>query len=266
MPRRKASLFAAFALAAFLAAAPADARRTVIDIGEFIDPGTLEAACVIGGAACTSVTMPFSFDFGNGLTDQAFIYDRGIVSFGEPIPSGVDPTGSFADFGVPVIAPLYAPGPTGVAGPYQASAGTMQPGFGFTPGFTPFNPDLFVVTFLEPSTFDPNTTMGGYVWLILDASSDELRFEFVHGQSNTQPDEPTILASPNTAGTSLGYSLLGQDLVDTTPDIEGPNVFSVVRAGVVPEPGTWAMVLLGFGAIGFAMRRGRNAGPRAIAA
>jgi hypothetical protein len=28
----------------------------------------------------------------------------------------------------------------------------------------------------------------------------------------------------------------------------------------VPEPGTWAMMLLGFGAIGFSMRRRRQTG------
>lgn len=38
------------------------------------------------------------------------------------------------------------------------------------------------------------------------------------------------------------------------------NAFEVdnFRINAVPEPGTWAMMLLGFGAIGFAMRRGRR--------
>jgi hypothetical protein len=30
----------------------------------------------------------------------------------------------------------------------------------------------------------------------------------------------------------------------------------------VPEPGTWAMMLLGFGAAGYSMRRSRRAQPR----
>ena len=34
----------------------------------------------------------------------------------------------------------------------------------------------------------------------------------------------------------------------------------------VPEPSTWAMMLLGFGAIGYAMRRRRSAAPKAAAA
>ena len=33
----------------------------------------------------------------------------------------------------------------------------------------------------------------------------------------------------------------------------------------VPEPATWAMMLLGFGVVGFAMRRGRTERPRQVA-
>jgi len=35
-----------------------------------------------------------------------------------------------------------------------------------------------------------------------------------------------------------------------------------VTINAVPEPGTWAMMLLGFGAAGFAMRRRRTALPQ----
>jgi hypothetical protein len=34
------------------------------------------------------------------------------------------------------------------------------------------------------------------------------------------------------------------------------------RINAVPEPSTWALMLLGFGAVGFSMRRGRHAAPR----
>ncbi len=34
----------------------------------------------------------------------------------------------------------------------------------------------------------------------------------------------------------------------------------VLAAGAIPEPATWAMMILGFGVVGFAMRRGRAAG------
>lgn len=38
-------------------------------------------------------------------------------------------------------------------------------------------------------------------------------------------------------------------------DNAGDISFQINSAGAVPEPGTWAMMLLGFGAIGFGMRR-----------
>lgn len=40
----------------------------------------------------------------------------------------------------------------------------------------------------------------------------------------------------------------------------GPAVLTISQAAVaaVPEPGTWAMMLLGFGAVGFAVRRRRS--------
>ena len=37
------------------------------------------------------------------------------------------------------------------------------------------------------------------------------------------------------------------------------NVASATQVGAVPEPGTWALMLLGFGAVGYSMRRGRRA-------
>jgi len=37
-----------------------------------------------------------------------------------------------------------------------------------------------------------------------------------------------------------------------------------VGAGGVPEPSTWAMMLLGFGGIGMAMRRSRRRGKQSL--
>ena len=69
MSRRALSLVAAAALSAGLLASPASARRTVIDQGQFIDIGSEITPCTIG-VACTGTSLGFSFDFGNGLTDQ----------------------------------------------------------------------------------------------------------------------------------------------------------------------------------------------------
>lgn len=53
---------------------------------------------------------------------------------------------------------------------------------------------------------------------------------------------------------ALGTNLLNGDII-----IGNSRAFATPGqgAGAVPEPGTWAMMLLGFGAIGFAMRRSK---------
>jgi hypothetical protein len=66
--------------------------------------------------------------------------------------------------------------------------------------------------------------------------------------------------SPRTNGrltftTSGDVFITGLRLVSSQNSLEVDN-FGVTSA--VPEPGTWAMMLLGFGAIGFSMRRRRS--------
>jgi hypothetical protein len=75
--------------------------------------------------------------------------------------------------------------------------------------------------------------------------------------------------------TDIGFSLNGLNFSSSTFDpLMVPaqlTEFSVTELGssfrfvfrnpsAVPEPGTWAMMLLGFGAVGFAFRRGRYRG------
>jgi PEP-CTERM motif len=256
MSRRALSLVAAVALSASLLASPASARRTVIDQGQFIDIGSEITPCTIG-VSCAGTSLGFSFDFGNGLTDQAYIYDRGIISFGQEIPLGVDANADFTTFGVPVIAPLYAPGDTGTAGPYDAFLGTMSAGT-FPETLPNFGTDITVITFLN--SLDGGGFPTPYIHLLIDASSGEIRFEFIHGQSFLDSEGMLTLALPDTAGTQMGYLLGSTQFLQDPPNIEGVNAFSYVSGGTsggVPEPGTWAMMLLGFGAIGVAMRRRR---------
>lgn len=241
---------------AVLIPSQATARRTVIDQGEFLPLGNLGPACTIGGAACTATILPFSFDFGTGVTNQVYIYDRGIVSFGAPIPNSADPTGSFVNFGVPVIAPLYVPGASGTPGPYEASSGILEE-FAFPETLPNFGTDLFLITFLDPTAVNEEFFLNGVVHLIIDASADELRIEFIHGESNTI-DGNVITVLPNVAGTQMGFVVGGQVFFDASPDIVGTNAFSIGLNGAIPEPATWLTMLLGFGAIGFALRRNRE--------
>ena len=250
------ALFAATALASLTLSSEAAARGTVIDKGESIPASDAVSACTIG-VACTAITLPFTFDYGNGLTDQAFVYNSGIVSFGQQIPLDVPNNANLTDLGVPVIAPLYLPGTTGTAGPYEAFAQVMTQG-SFEPTLPPFgSEDFFVISFLDPS--DPTEDfLRPYINLILDPGSNSIQFEFVHGQSFLS-DGVLELALPDTTGRQLGYSLGNplspQQVLYNPPNIEGINAFTFPSG--VPEPTTWAMMLLGFGCAGFALRRGR---------
>lgn len=52
-------------------------------------------------------------------------------------------------------------------------------------------------------------------------------------------------------------NLTGQ-LINTTSRIQYVSGSRQTYTPAVPEPGTWAMMLLGFGAIGFSVRRRRG--------
>jgi hypothetical protein len=59
-------------------------------------------------------------------------------------------------------------------------------------------------------------------------------------------------------GSGGSFSLLLQDATFGTPGSARVNGTFTYVSPSVPEPGTWAMMLLGFGAVGFAMRRRRT--------
>ena len=62
------------------------------------------------------------------------------------------------------------------------------------------------------------------------------------------------LSNISFTGDSIIVNWQGLSFTDTT--VVSLNV--VFGAAAVPEPGTWAMMLLGFGAVGVALRRGRK--------
>jgi hypothetical protein len=78
------------------------------------------------------------------------------------------------------------------------------------------------------------------------------------GGANTGLDERTVFyefdfGSSSVAGITLGEPGFSNAVLYTTTPVRG-----------VPEPATWAMMLLGFGGIGMAMRRGRKQGGRLL--
>lgn len=92
------------------------------------------------------------------------------------------------------------------------------------------------------------------------ASADGLGFEFsldnslftapIAGLNQTGQVFPTIGSSIRlNLSQSFGYSVAGGQ------SFYGNNRLGTVALGAVPEPATWAMMMLGFGAMGAALRR-----------
>ena len=76
------------------------------------------------------------------------------------------------------------------------------------------------------------------------------------GCGRVEWDGPTIF----NFGSGGTFSLTLEDEVFHTPGSANVSgTFTLLTPSAVPEPGTWAMMLLGFGATGFAMRRSRAA-------
>ena len=94
---------------------------------------------------------------------------------------------------------------------------------------------------LDPATFNAGFDITDL--LGSDLMSLDLREVVIHGM--TVPPGPGA-GTPGEVNGTNGY-------LTVLPVASGEI------AGAVPEPGTWAMMLMGFGAIGFAMRRRKHA-------
>lgn len=139
----------------------------------------------------------------------------------------------------------------------------------------------------------PNDTydiLSGNIFLDNHAGMQDIEFAFTSGAVGTVDFIVSALSATNVAETftfnnvAIGngdtfYAFLasnGESITNLFYHIDSPAPGSIslikqVRIDLagqfnsgVPEPGTWAMMLLGFGGIGFAMRRGRKQSGRLL--
>ena len=101
-------------------------------------------------------------------------------------------------------------------------------------------------------TFDYRALGGGAEPLFAIINGTTYSFSAVADNNLDNPYQSALVtflaAGPST---TLQFQSAGIDNVDAIVD-------NVLLTGAVPEPGTWAMMLLGFGGIGMAMRRRRQ--------
>ena len=122
----------------------------------------------------------------------------------------------------------------------------------------------FVTFDFEPMVVSPNATPGdNYIFFyIYNASTNALVYSALRFGSDDRRHYGRRQRSGS--GTSYYFNLVYDDrIVDTSdPSITktqfydiGTTGFFATEAGVVPEPSTWAMLIVGFGGMGLLMRR-----------
>jgi hypothetical protein len=171
---------------------------------------------------------------------------------------------------------------------YPGSSGTLTLTFDGTGTGSQSNDYLFTYSLLNTST-DPSTNISGFGFDILGGTLD-LASSFSTGTytgissgsiSGGASVDICATAGPNCAGGGAGGPTPGDTATGTfgveftslpgsitlnDPIIRmqntGPlgNGSDIGRPGDVPEPTSWALMLLGFGATGFALRRSREKG------
>ena len=169
------------------------------------------------------------------------------TSFSGNVSSSVGPCSGIA----PGVTYSPAQGSLYIAGAGQSSNPTTALGLDLYSG------DPITIDFASPITaFGANLyqNFGGGAQSGVDAAFQIL----VYGAGNV------LLGTFNPNVASGGGSFFGLTSTDAFVQVKisQPSGFAVIDnvqwSGAVPEPGTWAMMLLGFAAIGVAFRRNRS--------
>ena len=115
------------------------------------------------------------------------------------------------------------------------------------------------------NTPDVFSNAPGYVNFRVDG--DIVYFTLSYGNSNTgtyRANFSTDILGASPADFKVSYSVKGGSSFFTSKSssvVATSTAIVTDTAGAVPEPATWAMMMLGFGSMGYAMRR-RKSAPR----
>ncbi len=227
------------------------ARVFYTDSGDYTAPGTLT---IPGGGANTrpladqgysvpELGFQDTFTGPTPLADAQAVYQTGTYTF--DLPAGSQPEA--------IVSQSYA-GDAFPNVPLVTNLSTLQN----------LNAADSVTFDFEPMVVSPNATPGdNYIFFyIYNASTNAL----VYSDLGLDPTTADITVGGNVLapGTSYYFNLVYDDrIVDTSdPSITktqfydiGTTGFFATEAGVVPEPSTWAMLIVGFGGMGLLMRR-----------
>ena len=251
----------------------AQARRIVIDGGGSQTKSGYCSPAESGRPDCAPVALPFSIVLGPQSFNSFVAQSNGVVSFGSQIDFSISP-GSLADYGVPLFTPLFD-------NRVQFIRTDLPPtGFGDDGAFLSryaIGPDSLRVTFFtcrDPTFCGPESLLDSRGRTLIDGTTvtaleyqAEVRRDFFTFTLNRLADgfsvdyaypEPSLLIS-NEQGAirRFGFSLPNASLDTVGPLTNQSFRFDANGAlvGSVPEPATWAMMLLGFGAVGYSLRR-----------
>jgi hypothetical protein len=267
MSTKLPALMAGFALSC--AVAPAMARDIAIDG----DPSFAVSACSIG-SSCSGTTLPFSIITPAVTTNQIFIYNSGIVSLGSALPLTAA-YGDVGSLGHAFLAPGFGDFGGNVPTTYITNVHDGFPGFtgGFRVTWAFPNVDgspIFQVEFIDLSlsvVIDPNAPDGFFIQQDPTKIGDVL-VNFAHGSTFDFWNGLTVGTDPGLPNPSLiGWGVGALNSATTyTGDVEGLRAanFSVNLTDAaaydpgIPEPATWVILILGFAAVGAALRRARG--------
>ncbi|WP_174285504.1 nidogen-like domain-containing protein [Sphingomonas bacterium] len=225
------------------------------------------------------VTLPFAINFYGQTYSGVYVNNNGNLTFNSA-NSTYTPGGLGSGYsGQPIIAPFYADVDTNNVG-----SGVAAYGNGIYNGHQAFG-----ATWDGVGYFSSADKLNTFQALLVDRSDvglNDFDIIFKYGNINWETGDASG-GNDGLGGTSaaVGFnagigdangtyyqapgSLQNGALIDGGPDaLNGEQLGFQVRAGLpvaippvaaaAPEPGTWAMMILGFGVVGFAMRNAKR--------